>query len=283
MRFASFTVRGVPTYGVVSETGLRPVGAPFLARYPSLKAAIAGQALQAAAAAAAANPRIPDPSEIAYQPVIPDAGKILCVGVNYLAHMREMGLEPPSHPFMFIRFNDSLVGHECPLLRPRVSQQYDYEGELAVVIGRPTHNVPVDLALACVAGYSCLNDGSIRDFQQHSQQVTAGKNFPRSGSFGPHLVTAEEIPDPTALHLQTRINGQVRQDAPVADMRFGVADLIAYCSSFTRLEPGDVISTGTPSGVGYARKPQVWLKPGDTLEVEISAIGVLRNPVVAES
>ena len=282
MRFASFSVRGVPTYGVVTETGLRPVGAVFLARYPSLKAAIAGDALQAAAAAALGNPRIPDPAGIAYQPVIPDAGKILCVGVNYLAHMKEMGREPPAHPFMFVRFNDSLVGHECSLLRPAASAQHDFEGELAVVIGRSARNVPSERALAYAAGYSCLNDGSIRDFQHHSQQVTAGKNFPCSGSFGPHLVTIEEIPDPTALHLQTRINGQIMQDAPVADMRFGVAELIAYCSSFTRLEPGDVISTGTPSGVGYARKPQVWLKPGDTLEVEISVIGVLRNSVIAE-
>lgn len=280
MRFASFSIRGVAGYGLVTAAGLRPVGGPFLARYPSLKAAIAGGALAAAANSAEGNPRVPDPADIAYEALIPDAGKILCVGVNYLAHMKEMGRDPPAHPFMFVRFADSLTGHGCPLVRPAVSQQHDYEGELAVVIGRPARNVPVDRALDYVAGYSCFNDGSIRDFQGHSQQVTAGKNFPASGSFGPHLVTADEIPDPKALHLQTRLNGQVMQDAPIADMRFGVAELIAYCSTFTQLSPGDAISTGTPSGVGYARKPQVWLKPGDTVEVEISAIGVLRNTVV---
>jgi 2-keto-4-pentenoate hydratase/2-oxohepta-3-ene-1,7-dioic acid hydratase in catechol pathway len=276
-------VRGVPGYGAVIGESLRPVPAVFLARYPDLKSAVAAGVLKMAAAAAQSNPRLPEPADVVFDPVIPNPGKILCVGVNFLAHMKEMGREPPEHPFMFVRFPDSLTGHECPLLRPAASLQHDYEGELAVVIGETARNVPATEALRYAAGYSCLNDGSIRDFQHHSQQVTAGKNFPASGSFGPYLVTTDEIHDPKALHLQTRLNGQVMQDAPISDMRFGVAELIAYCSIFTQLDAGDVISTGTPSGVGYARKPQVWLKPGDTLEVEISGIGVLRNPVLAAS
>lgn len=282
VKFASFRVRGAPGYGLVTDDGVRPVPALFLARYPDLKTAIGAGALDQAAAAARANPRPHDAANLVYDPVIPNAGKILCVGVNYLAHMKEMGREPPAHPFMFVRFPDSLTGHACPLIAPSVSKQHDFEGELAVIIGRSVRHVSASRALEYAAGYSCFNDGSIRDFQHHSPQVTAGKNFPHSGSFGQHLVTADEIPDPKALHLQTRVNGHVMQDAPIGDMRFGVPELIAYCSTFTQLDPGDVISTGTPSGVGYARKPQVWLAPGDVLEVEISGIGVLRNPVAAE-
>jgi 2-keto-4-pentenoate hydratase/2-oxohepta-3-ene-1,7-dioic acid hydratase in catechol pathway len=282
LKFASFVCEGVPGYGLVEDDFVRPVPPLFLARHPDLRSAIAAGALAAAAAAARANPRPAALAGIRFLPVVPNPGKILCVGVNYLAHMKEMGREPPAHPFMFVRFPDSLVGHGRPLVRPLVSDNFDFEGELAVVVGRRARYVEAADALAYAAGYSCFNDGSIRDFQHHSQQVTAGKNFPSTGSFGPWLVTVDEVPDPRSLHLQTRLNGRVMQDAPVADMRFGVADLIAYCSRFVRLEPGDVISTGTPSGVGYARKPQVWMRPGDVLEVEIGGIGVLRNDIVAE-
>lgn len=282
MRFASFRLDGVPGYGLVTPEGLRPVGTVFAARYPGLKAAIAAGVLAEAAQSALDNPRPPEPDRLLLEPVVPDARKILCVGVNYLAHLREMGHKLPTHPVIFVRFNDSLVGHERPMVRPRVSEQYDYEGELALVIGRPARYVPAETALEYVAGYSCFMDGSLRDFQYQTSQFTAGKNFPASGSFGPYLVTADEIPDPASLQLETRLNGKIMQHTPVGDMRFGVPDLIAYCSTFTRLEPGDVITTGTPSGVGFARKPPVWMKPGDTIEVEISAIGVLRNTVVAE-
>jgi 2-keto-4-pentenoate hydratase/2-oxohepta-3-ene-1,7-dioic acid hydratase in catechol pathway len=184
---------------------------------------------------------------------------------------------------MFTRFADSLTGHDCPIVKTPVSEQYDFEGEFAFVIGRSARYVKAEQALDYVAGYTCLMDGSVRDFQRHTSQFIAGKNFPRSGSCGPWLVTADEIPDPKALRLQTRLNGQVMQEAPTSDMRFGVAELRAYCSTFTQLEPGDIISTGTPSGVGFARKPPVWLKAGDVLEVEISGIGVLRNTVVVEA
>jgi 2-keto-4-pentenoate hydratase/2-oxohepta-3-ene-1,7-dioic acid hydratase in catechol pathway len=175
-----------------------------------------------------------------------------------------------------------MVGHDQPLVKTRMSEQYDYEGELAFVIGRPARYVRAEQALGYVGGYTCLMDGSVRDFQNHTSQFIAGKNFPRSGSVGPWFVTADEIPDPKALQLQTRLNGQIMQQAPVSDMHFGVAELLAYCSTFTRLAPGDILTTGTPSGVGFARKPPVWLKAGDVIEVEITGIGVLRNPVVAE-
>jgi 2-keto-4-pentenoate hydratase/2-oxohepta-3-ene-1,7-dioic acid hydratase in catechol pathway len=283
VRFASFRARNVQGYGLVTEEGLRPVPVTFQARYPDLRSVLAAGALAAAAEAARGNPRLPDPADVVLEPPIPNPGKILCVGVNYLAHMREMGREPPAHPVVFVRFPDTLVGSGCGLVKPGISGEYDFEGELALVIGRRARCVPQAGALECIAGYACFMDGSVRDFQNQTTQFTAGKNFPASGAFGPHLVTADEIPDPAALRLQTRLNGVVMQQAPIGDMHFGVADLVAYCSTFTQLEPGDVISTGTPSGVGFARTPPVWLQPGDRLEVEVSGVGVLANTVVTEA
>src|SRR5690606_31806980 len=184
-------------------------------------------------------------------PVIPNSGtKFLCVGINYLPHIAEMGRERPAHPVIFVRFASSLVGHLEPLVRPPESIQLDYEGELAVVIGRTARRVPRERALEHVAGYACFNDGSVRDFQRHGPQWTAGKNFVASGAFGPWLVTADERPDPAELSLTTRLNGEVVQHESVAELCFDVPALIEYCSTFTRLEPGDVIATGTPGGVG---------------------------------
>lgn len=282
MKFASFRVGGVPAYGLVTPDGLRPVATLFAARYPDLKSALAAGALAAAGQSALDNPRLPDPADVVFDPPIPNPGKILCVGVNYLAHIREMGREPPVHPVIFVRFANTLVGGGCPIVRPRASTQYDFEGELALVIGRRARSVSESAALEHVAGYACFMDGSVRDFQNHTSQFTAGKNFPASGAFGPHLVTTDEIPDPSALKLETRVNGHVMQSAPASDLCFGVARLVAYISTFTALEPGDVITTGTPSGVGFARRPPVWLAPGDRVEVEIGGIGVLENTVVAE-
>lgn len=283
MRFASFRLHGQPGYGLVTPEGLRPVGSIFAARYPDLKSAIAAGVLEQAAGSARANPQPFDEEAITLEPVVPNPDKILCIGINFLAHMREMGHEPPDHPTVFTRFPNSLVGHGCGVVRPRVSEKYDFEGELAIVIGRQARYVTVEQALDHVAGYSCFMDGSVRDFQYHTTQFIAGKNFFASGAFGPSLVTADEVPDPAALELLTRLNGEVMQRACIGDMRFTVAQLIAYCSTFTRLEPGDVITSGSPSGVGAARKPPRWLQPGDVLEVELSGIGVLRNTVVAEA
>lgn len=213
--------------------------------------------------------------------VVPDAGRVICVGKNYHDHAKEMGGEAPVQPNLFMRTPQSLVGHQQSVVKPKVSDQYDYEGELAVIIGRGGRHIPTEKALAFVAGYSCFLDGSVRDFQKHS--FTAGKNFDSSGACGPWLVPAQEIADPQALRLVTRVNGEVLQDASTGDMIHSVASLIAYISQFTHLEPGDVIATGTPAGVGAGRTPPLWLKPGDQVEVEIEAIGVLANTVKAEA
>ena len=208
--------------------------------------------------------------------------KILCVGVNYRPHIEEMGREIPDYPVVFTRFASSLVGPDEPVIRPRVSEQFDFEGELAVVIGRAARHVSRQHALDFVAGYCCFLDGSVRDWQRHTGQFTAGKNFDRSGAIGP-MVPVAKIPDPEALELVTRVNGERMQHGRVADLVFDIPRLIEYCSTFTELQAGDVIATGTPGGVGAARRPPVWLRDGDLVEVEIPGIGVLRNPVQDES
>lgn len=207
--------------------------------------------------------------------------KILCVGVNYRPHIEEMGREIPEYPVVFVRFESSLVGDGEPVIRPGVSEQFDFEGELAVIIGKPARHVSRENALDFVAGYCCFLDGSVRDWQRHTGQFTAGKNFDRSGAIGP-MVPAAEIGDPAVLELITRVNGEVMQRGCVSDLVFDIPILLEYCSTFTELRPGDVIATGTPGGVGAARKPPVWLKDGDLVEVEISGLGVLSNPVQDE-
>lgn len=283
MKWASFSVHGVAGYGLVTPGGVQPVPPVFAARFPDLRSVLAAGALAAAAEVAQGNPRRPDPAALRLAPPVPNPGKILCVGVNFRAHMKEMGREVPEHPVIFTRYPDTLVGAGCAVVRPRISAKFDYEGELACIIGRPARYVAREDALAHVAGYTCFMDGSVRDWQMHTTQFTAGKNFPASGACGPYLVTGDELPDPAALTLQTRLNGTVMQSAPIADMCFGVADLVAYLSSCMQLEPGDIITTGTPSGVGFARRPPVWLQPGDRLEVDLGPVGILCNTVVDEA
>ena len=281
MKLASFTVAGRASYGVVVGDGVVDVGARLSARAPSLRAALAAGALGDIAAAASENPDLAL-SEVHLLPPIPAPDKIVCIGLNYRAHAAEAGMKIPEHPSLFLRLTNTLVPHGGALVRPSVSSDMDYEGELALVIGRGGRHIPPAQALDHVAGYACFNDGSLRDYQrQHS--VAVGKNFVATGGFGPWLVTRDEIPDPARLTLTTRLNGVEVQRGDTADMIFSVPQIISYVSAFTRLEPGDVISTGTPPGVGMARKPPLWLKPGDVVEVEISRIGVLRNGVVAEA
>jgi len=280
MRLASIRLDGTAVWGRVEGDEIIVPDKAFLVANPTLRDAIAHDALGL----------LPDVNELArvpvadalFDPVIPNPGRIICVGINFRAHMAEMGREPPDHPWLFVRWADSQVGHGEPIYKPFASEQYDFEGELAVVIGRTARHVKAANALQYVAGYSCFMDGSVRDWQNHGSQFTPGKNFKSSGSFGPWLVTADEISDPTVLKLATRLNGKVMQQAPISDLKFDIPALIEYCSTFAELQPGDVISTGTPGGVGFARKPPVWLQAGDMIEVEIDAIGTLLNPVFAE-
>lgn len=216
------------------------------------------------------------------QPVM-RPGKILCIGFNYREHVEEAGAEMPKYPSIFVRYPESQVGHRQPVVVPALTTMFDYEGELAVIIGKPGWRLDKENAMDHVSGYACFADNSARDFQFHTRQATSGKNFLSTGAFGPWLTTADEVPDPSALRLTTRINGVVVQDCGLSDLIFSVADLIVYITQFMRLMPGDVIVSGTPAGVGGARKPQLWLKPGDTLEVEVPGVGHLINPVIAEA
>ncbi len=266
---------GSPSWGSVKNEGVIDCG--HLA--PGLKHALWAMTSLAERATAHTDYRL---SEIRHLPVVPDPDKIICVGLNYMTHIKEGGREPPPKPIIFARFANSQVGHGAPLVRPNASETFDYEGELAVVIGtRCRHVAKADVGRV-IAGYACYNEGSVREFQRHSAQFTPGKNFYHSGAFGPWMVTAEEAGDITKSHLITRLNGQEVQHATVDDLCFDIPTLIEYITTFTQLEAGDVIVTGTTGGVGAYHKPPLWMKPGDTVEVEVSAVGVLRNTVVGE-
>lgn len=281
MRLASFTTRDRESFGVVDGERIVDIGYRLASQYPTLRLAVGGLGLRGIEKAAQMSEVWHRTDDITWLPPIPDPLKVICVGLNYRAHVLETGRQPPAKPLLFTRFANSQVGHDTPLRHPGISSRYDYEGELAVVIGRRTHRVGVGQALEAVLGYTCFNDGSVRDWQEHSTHFTAGKNFLASGACGPWIVTADEIPDPGVLALETRVNGETWQRAPISDLVFSVADLISYCSTFTELLPGDIIATGTPGGVGAWRKPAYWLKAGDVIEVEIAGVGTLRNQVAS--
>ena len=224
-----------------------------------------------------------NPEEIEYLPPFGQPEKIICAGLNYRDHAAESGFEAPTYPALFGRFSSSLIGHLAPIIRPTVSNALDYEGELVAIIGKAGRNIPKERALEHVAGYSIFNDASIRDYQVKSAQWTIGKNFDSTGAFGPVFVTAEELPSgASGLRLTTTLNGQVLQSASTADLIFDVASQISLLSDAMMLRPGDVIVTGTPSGVGAARDPKIFMKPGDVCDVEIEGIGVLSNPIVQQ-
>jgi 2-keto-4-pentenoate hydratase/2-oxohepta-3-ene-1,7-dioic acid hydratase in catechol pathway len=267
---------GTASWGIATSTGVIDCSAWA----PGLRQAVENLAAIADAVGTAAHYRF---EEIAFLPVIPDPGKILCIGLNYATHIAEGGREPPKQPMIFTRFSNSQVGHLQALVRPKVSKNFDFEGELAVIIAKTCRHVPRARAFDVIAGYACYNDGSIRDFQRHTSQFTPGKNFFHSGAFGPYLVTKDEVADITKQTLMTRLNGEEMQRAPIDDLLFDIPALIEYCSIFTQLEPGDVIVTGTTGGVGFARNPPVWMKPGDTIEIEVTGVGVLRNTIVDEA
>ena len=224
-----------------------------------------------------------DPRELRWLPPVPRPGKIVCIGLNYAEHAREGGHALPEHPSFFLRGATSLVGHEAPLVRPRVSSHFDYEAELAVVIGRHGRHLSEDEALGVVLGYSCFNDASLRDWQKRTSQWTLGKNFDGTGAFGPWLVTPDELPPGAAgLRIEARLNGTTVQRDTTDQMLFPVARTLSLLSQAMTLEPGDVVMMGTPAGVGQSRRPPLWLQPGDRIEVEIEGIGTLANTVQDE-
>jgi len=224
------------------------------------------------------------PSEsITFLPLIARPPKIICIGRNYAAHAIEGGAKPPKYPEIFYRGSTSLIAHNAPIIRPKCSQKLDYEGELVAIIGNKARHISRENALKYIAGYSIFNDATLRDYQGKSSQWTIGKNFDNTGAFGPVFVSADELPaGAQGLKIQTRLNGEVMQDANTNDFIFPIDDLVAKLSECMTLEPGDVIVTGTPAGVGYVRKPPVYMKDGDVCEVEIEGIGVLSNPVMDE-
>ena len=279
MRLASFMASGVRTFGIVKDNGVIDAGAKTEAQ--DLKQALIRFSPEDWERLDALNIDH-GIDEISWLPVITNPDKILCVGINYIPHIKETGREPPEYPWLFVRFPNSLVGHGTPIVRPNASVRFDYEGELAVVISKPARHVSRQDAFDYVAGFSCFNDGSVRDYQRHSSQFTAGKNFVGSGSFGPWMTTADSVGDITDRELVTTLNGEVVQQAKIGELCFDIPALIEYCTTFTELMPGDVIATGTPGGVGFARTPPRWLEPGDQLRVAISGMGELLNPVIQE-
>ena len=279
MKFLSYSFQNQASWGLATDTGVVSLHS---AQYPTLRSALVAGVLEQLGASAQGQPNTCTLAQIQYLPVITDPGKIICIGLNYEEHRVESERDKTENPTVFLRVTDSQTGHLQPLLMPPESDQFDYEGEIAVVIGKGGRRIARDHAWEHVAGYSAYNDGSVRDWQRHTTQFTPGKNFVGTGAFGPVLVTRGEIADGEELNLTTRLNGQVMQHATTAMMIFPIPRLIEYVSIFTTLAPGDVIVSGTPGGVGARRKPPVWMKEGDLVEIEVSKIGVLSNRVEKE-
>ncbi len=281
MRFVSFQIGDIQSFGLQSELGIVDLARRL--RIPSLRALLEFGRTAEAQSFAADEPDY-KVGDVRFLPVIPDPHHIYCIGTNYLDHLQEVqktGIARPfpKNPSMFIRYPETLVGHGEALIRPKVSTDFDYEAELAVIIGVGGRYIDEARALNHVAGYACFNDGSIRDWQFHTSQVTPGKNFLATGSFGPAMVSADEITDPDQLAISLRLNGETLQQSNTRELIFKIPALIAYASALLPLKPGDVIATGTPAGVGFSRKPPVFMKPGDICEIEIERVGVLCNPV----
>ena len=283
MKFVSFTRLGRVGFGAVIDSGIADLTGKIAPHVTTLKGLIETDTVVAACERAQKQGADLSLNDVSLLPAIPDPSKILCVGLNYQKHKIETGRPDADYPTIFTRFADSQVAHGAPLIKPAQSERFDYEGEMAVVIGRGGRNIPKENALDHIAGYACYNDGSIRNFQQHTSQFTPGKTFPGTGGFGPYLVTPDEVGDYRKLPIQTRLNGEVMQEASLSELIFPVDQIIAYCSLFTPLSAGDVIVTGTPGGVGDRRDPPVYMFAGDVVEVEIGCLGVLRNPVIDEA
>ena len=278
MRLATFKTAKGASYGAVTDKGIVDVGRRLGNQYADLKAIIAGNAFSKIRPLLTESPDYPL-SEVTWLPVIPNPDKIVCVGLNYQDHVVETGRDNTEQPAIFLRVADSQVGHRQPLLRPRESKNLDFEAEIAVIIGKAGRRISQQDSWSYVAGYSCYNDGSVRDWQRHTIQWTAGKNFAHTGGFGPWMVTADEIPPGTKMTLSCRLNGEQMQHATTEQMIFKIPKIIEYVSTWTTLLPGDVLVTGTPGGVGARRTPPLWMKPGDKVEVEIDKVGILENSI----
>lgn len=280
MRFVSFRASGRARYGLVVGNGI--VDLTTRRNEPDLKSLIAAGSLADAANAYAGNKPDFALDAIEFDPLIPNPSKIICIGLNYHEHRNETKMTGDAYPATFLRFADTQLGHLQKVIRPKSSEQLDYEAELALIIGKGGRHIKERDAMAHVAGFSCYNDVSVRDYQRHASQWTPGKNFPATGPFGPWLVTPDEVGELAGKKIQTRLNRDTVQSSTLDMMIFPPARLIEYISSFTPLYPGDVIATGTPGGVGWVRKPPLWMKPGDTVEIDIEGVGILRNTIVAE-
>jgi acylpyruvate hydrolase len=282
MRFLTFKSGAARGVGVQTQTGEVRGLLAGEHDYPGSLDILVGQGEEAlrAAGKTLSAARVFDPGAIEWLPPLLASQKIICIGLNYSAHAAEAGFQMPTYPSVFVRFNSTLIGHRAALLRPRESVQLDYEAELVAVIGRAGRRIGKQAALSHVIGYSVFNDASIRDYQMKTPQWTVGKNFDGTGAFGPHLVTHDEVPSGgSGLRVQTRLNGRVMQDGSTSDLIFDVATLISLLSEACTLQPGDLLVTGTPAGVGFTRKPPVFMKSGDVCEVEVEGVGTLANPV----
>ncbi|MDP3138772.1 MAG: fumarylacetoacetate hydrolase family protein [Burkholderiaceae bacterium] len=280
MKLLTYTFGGQTRFGAVTDKGVVDLFAALNGRFADLKSLLADpKGIELASAAAAAATQHIALAQIKYEPVIPNPDKIICVGLNYHAHRIESERDETENPTLFLRMSGSQQGHGQPLLRPRESTKLDFEGEIALVIGKGGRRISEAQAWEHIAGYSCYNDGSVRDWQRHTTQWTAGKNFARTGGFGPWMVTADEIPANTVLTLLTRLNGVEMQRTTTDLLIHSIPRQIAYISKFIALEPGDVIVTGTPGGVGVRREPPVFMKPGDIVEIEVDRVGVLSNGI----
>jgi 2-keto-4-pentenoate hydratase/2-oxohepta-3-ene-1,7-dioic acid hydratase in catechol pathway len=285
VKLLSFACRGRPSYGALAGGGVVDLGHRLGSQYRRLRDLLEGEGLSRAAETAASNSPDYSLDEIVFLPPIPAPEKIICVGVNYRDRNEEYrdGSERPRYPSIFMRAPDSLVGHRVPLRRPPESVQLDYEGEIAVVIGTRGRRIPPSAAMHHVAGLTCMNEGTLRDWLRHAKfNVTPGKNFDQSGSIGPWMATTDEFDGFGSIRVTTRVNSEVRQDDTTANLLFSIPDLIGYISTFTTLKPGDVIATGTPTGAGARLDPPRFLVPGDVVEVEVAGIGVLVNTVADE-
>jgi 2-keto-4-pentenoate hydratase/2-oxohepta-3-ene-1,7-dioic acid hydratase in catechol pathway len=278
MKLATFSTAQGASYGIVTAKGIVDLKLLIGNRFPDLKSLIAGNGFAEAAKYLSHRPDYQD-SDVTWLPVIPNPDRILCVGLNYQDHVVETGRDNTEQPAIFVRLPESQVGHKQPIVRPRESTHLDFEAEIAVIIGKAGRRISQQDAWSHIAGYSCYNDGSVRDWQRHTIQWTAGKNFPQTGGFGPWMVTADDIPPNTKLTLSCRLNGERMQHANTDQMIFKIPKIIEYVSTWATLAPGDVLVTGTPGGVGARRTPPVWMKPGDKVEIEIDKVGILENTI----